>query len=258
MFGWHWDIDNIGRGNCFGIGWRYRKAETPDDLIPIVTKFPNTPIEWRAGERSSKNFLRAIWIGIDVDEGLSLADGIKIFQPYIHLIGTTRSHQKDKGGRIADRYRVFLKLNAICTDAAAYKATVSKVVAHVGADRSAVDAARIFWPVTKIVSCQPCGRYVRLLQVDGRNDTIRAARIEKVSKDYHRKIAPFVRDYLTKGCPDGRRNATAFKCAVWLARCGFGEEEIFGMLWGSAIPINHSDKVRAEIEKAVKNGIKGK
>jgi len=259
LFGWHWDVDNIGRGNCFAIGWRYRKADTPEELIPIVTKYPNTPIEWRAGERSSKNFLRAIWIGIDVDEGLSLAEGMQIFQPYIHLIGTTRSHQKDKGGLIADRYRVFLKLNQVCENSLAYKATLSKIVAHVGADRACVDAARIFWPITEVVSCSYHGRLVRLVHPPEQHDPkYRERRIAKLAAEYHRRIPPFVSDYLTKGCPDGRRNATIFKCAVWLARCGFQEDEIFDMIWNSPIPISQSESLLPEVRKAVRNGISNK
>lgn len=259
MFGWHWDVDNIGRGDCFAIGWRYRKAETPEELIPIVTRYPNTPILWDSGQRSSRNFLHAVWVGIDIDEGLSLADGLKIFGPYYHLIGTTRSHQKDKGGVVADRYRVFLKLNQVCENSLAYKATLSKIVDYVGADKACVDAARIFWPITEVISCKSHGRLVQLIhppeQVEPK---FRQRRIEKLARDYHRRIPPFIHDYLTKGCPDGKRNATVFKCAVWLARCGFEENEIFDMIWGSPIPISHSESLRSEVLKAVRNGISNK
>ena len=259
MFGWHWDVASIGHGDRFHRGWRYdNKAVRTDDLINYVTKFANTPCVWRQGDRLGANFLEALWVDIDIDEGMTLAEGLKVFEPYIHLIGTTRSHQKEKNGTVCDRYRVFLKLNGVCRSGEQYKAVLAKIVAHVGADRSCVDAARIFWPCTKIVSNKPYGRLVRLIPVPPPSQTQqrRQARAEWISERYKGKIPPFVRDYLENGCADGRRNSVAFKCAMWLGRCGFEEQEIFDLIWKSPIPIALSMTVENEIRKAVRNGIR--
>jgi len=47
-------------------------------------------------------------IGIDVDNGASLQETIDKLQGLIYIIYTTKSHQKDKGGIICDRYRILL------------------------------------------------------------------------------------------------------------------------------------------------------
>jgi len=47
-------------------------------------------------------------IGIDVDNGITLQETIEKLKDYVYLIYTTKSHQKDKGGLICDRFRILL------------------------------------------------------------------------------------------------------------------------------------------------------
>lgn len=46
---------------------------------------------------------------LDVDDGMSISEAKKLFQEYEYFICTTKSHQKDKKGKICDRFRVILK-----------------------------------------------------------------------------------------------------------------------------------------------------
>jgi len=48
---------------------------------------------------------------IDVDETCTMEDAKIIFKEYEYYIITTKSHQKDKGGIICDRFRIFIPLN---------------------------------------------------------------------------------------------------------------------------------------------------
>lgn len=50
-------------------------------------------------------------IVLDVDEDTPLALAIALLEDYEYVIGTTKSHQKDKGGLVADRYRILLPLD---------------------------------------------------------------------------------------------------------------------------------------------------
>ncbi len=47
-------------------------------------------------------------IGIDVDNGITLKETIEKLKDYIYLIYTTKSHQKEKGGLVCDRFRILL------------------------------------------------------------------------------------------------------------------------------------------------------
>jgi len=47
-------------------------------------------------------------IGIDVDNGVSINEILDILNNYVYLIYTTKSHQKDKGGIVCDRFRILL------------------------------------------------------------------------------------------------------------------------------------------------------
>lgn len=64
---------------------------------------------FKDGKRKKENVLEKInCIALDIDEGGSLSDTIEFLKPYTYIIYTTKSHQKDKGGVIADRFRVIL------------------------------------------------------------------------------------------------------------------------------------------------------
>lgn len=56
----------------------------------------------------------------DIDDGISIAEAQKMFKKYKYLIGTTKSHQKDKKGVICDRFRLCLPAINIPTDKDVY------------------------------------------------------------------------------------------------------------------------------------------
>lgn len=46
---------------------------------------------------------------LDIDDGLSISEAMKIFRDFKYLICTTKSHQKDKKGIVCDRFRIILE-----------------------------------------------------------------------------------------------------------------------------------------------------
>lgn len=50
---------------------------------------------------------------LDVDDGLTIEDAKIKFKEYRYLIATTKSHQKDKKGKICDRFRIILESDNI-------------------------------------------------------------------------------------------------------------------------------------------------
>lgn len=107
---------------------------------------------FKDGKRNIDSFLYAECIGLDIDNDnkagtpqLTLAEAKQIFAGKKHLILTTRSHQKEKNGNVADRFRVILFLDTPITTAEDYYATWFKLKADYPAiDNQCKDPSR-FW-----------------------------------------------------------------------------------------------------------------
>ena len=66
--------------------------------------------EYRDHEHALEQFNMII---IDVDDGMPLATAMEAMSGYEYIMGTTKSHQKDKNGFVCDRYRILIPLE--CT-----------------------------------------------------------------------------------------------------------------------------------------------
>lgn len=61
------------------------------------------------GHRRAESFISGQnVIGFDIDDSMSLSEAIELMKPYTYLIYTTKSHQKEKNGKILDRFRIIL------------------------------------------------------------------------------------------------------------------------------------------------------
>lgn len=120
-------------------------------LESVVTRFVWSPIIWENGERKKVNFLRANLLVLDFDDGkMTVADALGKFYAYKCLVGTTKSHLKDKNGLVCDRFRVVLGLDNVVTDAHQYS-DLTKMYAQIfESDLAATDTARCYQPCTSI------------------------------------------------------------------------------------------------------------
>jgi len=66
-------------------------------------------VHFEKGKRKSENCVEnQNCIGIDVDNGMTLNQTRELLKDYTYIIYTTKSHQKDKGGIVTDRFRILL------------------------------------------------------------------------------------------------------------------------------------------------------
>jgi hypothetical protein len=109
--------------------------------------------------RSNKDFIRADFIGLDFDGGLTINEAIKRFKDAQCIIAPTKSHQTDKNGQgIKDRFRVILKLEKPITNDKDLKATAKALLSqHPEADKACSDSARMFYASTHVVYKNPKG-----------------------------------------------------------------------------------------------------
>ena len=111
-----------------------------------------SPIKYREGIRLESHFLGAMVCALDFDgPDTPLSWARETFKDYDVIIGTTKSHQKQKNGIVCDRYRVLMWFKEPIYDAATYKHNMGLLINKHGADKACKDAARFFFPCVDIV-----------------------------------------------------------------------------------------------------------
>lgn len=110
-------------------------------------------IVWHGGRRKAEAFAFSDWAVLDFDSGeMTLREAVNTFQDCIHVIGTTKSHQKDKGGTTCDRFRVAVPWVYRIVDKVTYQYNIATLTRKYPADTQCKDLARLFFPCPEIVS----------------------------------------------------------------------------------------------------------
>jgi hypothetical protein len=259
MFMYHENLSLIE--NQYGSRWKGINAPTAGEVAKIILKYPNSHCLWAHGIRKIENFRKAMWLGLDFDEGLSLEDAIKIFDPYMHVIATTRNHQKTKGNKPpCDRFRVFVMLSEIIRDADQLTMTIDELVKKHGCDEQAKDAARKWNPCKEIIVSKYIGKPYKPVNIEIVKERKRitneriAKRTARLNAYYvpGKVIPPQARVLLDHGTIDGDRNEACFRVSRDLKKVGYTESEALELIWNSPIPIDRSDKVFREIKDVVR------
>lgn len=222
-------------------GWRGKVAPTAGEIAQIITKYVSSNCLWANGVRNAKNFRVAEWLGLDFDDGLTLEDAKLKFHDFLHVIGTTKSHQKEKNGERCDRFRVFLRLEQQCKSAEDYEETARYWVRRYGADRACVDAARFFFPCKEIVVCKYFGKVIKVRDAQEARQK-KAEAIQKRNEKLNKYYAPSktmtgkVQSWLKHGCAEGMRNKVSYMVAREMKKTGFSESEAVHQIMASPIP----------------------
>ena len=135
-------------------GWETANTTDLAMVSKCVTMFTWSPIVWNGGGRNEDNFLKAYFIALDFDKGMTCGQAVNnIFCDTSHIIGTTFSHQKVKGHEPpCDRFRVILRLAKPIENQVDWVHNTRALIQKHNADIGCQDAARPFWACTSIVS----------------------------------------------------------------------------------------------------------
>ena len=159
---------------------------------------------------------------LDFDSGeMTLGQAVENeFPDYRHVIGITKSHQKDKNGIICDRFRVLLEFAETIRDLDQYRQNMAALIREYGADNQCKDGARFFYPCTRIVSVNN--------DVDGEKvgvkPLVKTKRSSNVDYQHYKKLGaypPFVMRNLSNPIQEGSRDKTIYGVAKDLAKCGY-------------------------------------
>lgn len=181
------------------------------ELALISTHADWAPGIFRENHRNMANFINCYTVGLDVDKGPTLEEARTIFKDYAHAIMTTRNHQKEKAGLVADRYRVVLLLDSPILLASDYKALYTDLcIKWPFLDPACSDASRMFFKSVAVAGVQQEGL--------------------RLSSSVKGKLANATKAFLEQGAPPGQFNSTLFKAAKDLQQQGYNKEQALEIL----------------------------
>lgn len=173
----------------------------------------------------NENFISADCLGLDFDGGYSLKDAKKDFSKFKCIIATTKSHQKEKNGKVDDRFRVILFLTEPITDIKTFKETYKKLlIKFPKLDKQCSNPSRWFYPSKNVVLTNKEGIKVKPVQDKGGSLKTQpeANTYLKIGKG---KLSKATRKMLHRGIEAGERNGNTFKIAKDFQENGFTEDE---------------------------------
>lgn len=214
--------------------------------------------------RNKKNFKSTRCIGLDIDndkngEVLSLEQAKETFKEYKHIIATTRSHQIEKNGIVADRFRVILFFEQDIVDSKSFTLawhSLKKLFPVI--DPACKDESRYWFPSKEIIQFQKAGKFV---DIPEEIDEILADEPKELDIDLEHtgKLSYNTMKFLCQGADAGERNSKLFKVAIDCREQGYDIEYVKMMVermiqitgnWGS-------EHLNAKDVEAIENAYKG-
>lgn len=198
------------------------------DFVKFATKHNYSTGIFKDNYRNKANFIEAECIALDVDnedpeDNYTIADAKALFADFKHIIMPSKSHQKEKNGRVADRFRVILFLERPITDAKDFTATWGQLLKfYPAADKACKDASRFYYPSPEAYSVNEQGRSWPVTQYVQPEPIVQN---EIQSSDNLGQLARSTMNFLIYGAPAGYRNARLFKAAKDMQEQGFSIEE---------------------------------
>ncbi len=237
-------------------GWKATRVRDYDKVRRCMAGWVWSPIVWKAGHRVGKDFHGALFAVLDFDDGGMTIDQAtnEVFADYRHIIGTTKSHRRRKGGMVCDRFRVLLEFEQPVMDLHAYSGNMALLIDEYGADESAKDGARFFWPCPEIVAVNDDPESIRVCvkavaKEDHESSLLNYERYGKLGV-----YPPFVRKHLAKQIPEGRRDTTIYGMAKDLAKCGYPLPLIISEIQQSPTYTSADDDHKRRFERACRSG----
>lgn len=135
------NIDSLPHAN--NLKWTTGNWE---DIFKVTALYEYSATKFKKGKRNNLSAKGVSTIILDVDDGQTLEEGIETFKEFKSLIVTTKSHQIEKKGLVADRYRVILPLNQSIINMEYYSKLMRYLTRFYDADIACSDPARYYSP----------------------------------------------------------------------------------------------------------------
>lgn len=199
------------------------------------------------GRRTLAAFESAQLIGLDIDGGCSLDNAKRLFDPYTHIIATTRSHGKEKNGVVCDRFRVVLVLSSQITDAATFKSTYNALRSQFPfIDAACSDASRQFFPCVEIISVKEGGLEIPVIAATSEVGPSRTPSTSPTPIGFRGKLSNKTLRFLVEGAPIGQRHKALVSALMDFKQNLFSLDEV-------NVKLAHLELMDAKAWETVKN-----
>jgi len=222
-----------------------RPFEKVADLLHSDLNYSAT--EYDGGYRNTENSRPGQNLMVlDYDDGLTIDEALNRFATLRAVIGTTRSHQKEKNGKTCDRFRVVLQCKPITLGAHEYKEMMREVVDVFGSDKACINIDRFYYGNPEATVYQSAGKEL----FDWEHYWERAqARMRREADEYSEYRATYNvngttdskrkgRDtYASANLVNGARNVTLYKLAKFAERDGCSPDEIVSEIFERGLTV---------------------
>jgi len=200
---------------------------TIEELASIARSASWAPATFR-GRRTLATLESIDLLVLDVDDGCSLEEAKEHFKVFKHIIGTSRSHQKEKKGKVSDRFRVILFLSEAIANDDDYKETWENAKKRWNfIDTACKDSSRFFYPCTKIVSMSKEGKTFDVVKYQGKVIERRNGELTRMEKG---DLWKSTLDFLVRGAPAGQRHYRLIQAVGNMREQGYSQEETVELL----------------------------
>lgn len=232
----------------FTKGWWTVDCRAFTVLEDILTSHVWSPIVFNGGHRLGANFREARWLALDFDTPeYDLEQCKSDWCDTIHVIGTTKNHQKQKGDHPpCDRFRLVVPFVATITCPRTYEHNFKVIGARYGADTQVKDRARLFFPCQEIVSVVKEGEFQPIIEapVEAPPPVVDQCR-----------VSGYARWFLKTKIPIGERSIACYRAAKDILRMGKSDHDALAAILGSATYVSEppSEHAMGKIRGAVKS-----
>ena len=211
-----------------------------------------SPFQYSENYRKETNSLisHANALIFDFDDGTSIDMAKDIFVDFSYIIATTRSHQKEKNGKVCDRFRLVLPCETnFQVSIQEYKDLMRELIERYGADPACKDVSRFYFGFKDSQIQFNFGRLFDIqdeIQKLNKKKQIRAEmlakkEVKKVEFEGHKidtlreisktpamlKVLKFYDRFIP-----GQRNTALFSMAKYLQESGMTDDEVISeTLW---------------------------
>lgn len=247
-----------------------------EKFTELITQNVWSPIVWKDGRRLSKNFLSCSYFVLDFDSGeWTIEKTINWCEEndYAAIIGTTKSHQKEKISdaglvqRACDRFRLVIPFDSTISDRDLYNHQLKTACKRIPSDSSCTDAARFFYPCKEVVFSRHGGRW-KVESIEGsETERIKQVAAEKRKSGFYEKAAryglvpPGLAWVLRNSLPPGGRRSALYRYSAEAARFGIDASRWIKIVLESKLvrDLRHDTGISDdEIKRQVLNGYNAK
>lgn len=220
----------------FTWGWDTAEIKKSMDFCEIITTRVWSPCVFKTGHRHSDDFVSSCLLVLDFDKpGYPLGQCLNEWCDTIHWIGTSKNHQRDKGGIVCDRFRLIVPYERVIDDSHEYSFNYRKLLERYPSDSQTQDAARLFFPCQEVVSINLEGYRQPVVKAPPKRPPVildkrlLALRRERYGKSVPRYIAAFVEDGVLPPWAESRQRL-CFDISRRLRDGGWQRDEVLSYL----------------------------